>query len=106
MRAGHGLLAGLRGCVVDHTFWYIFIWLLPLGLLGLRRLPRPWLVATAVAFCGALALGAYNDARGNTSRALFNVAGPVLSLSAAVFLVRPKEASAACLMLPPRTQFQ
>ena len=100
MRAGHGFLAGLRGCVLDHTFWYVFIWLLPLGLARLRRLPRPWVLATAVAFCGALVLGAYNDARGNTSRALFNVAGPILSLSAAIFLAGPKGVSDAAPSTP------
>ena len=86
MRAGTGFLLGLRGCLLDHTFWYVFIWLLPLGLVRWRRLPRPWTLATCVAFCGALVLGAFNNARGNTARALFNVSGPLLSFSAAYFL--------------------
>ncbi len=86
MHVGVGFLAGLRGCLLDHTFWYVFIWLLPLGILRLLRLPRPWVLATALAFSEALALGAYNNARGNTTRALFNVAGPILSLSTAIFL--------------------
>ncbi len=81
-----GFLTGLRKCIFNHAFWYIFIWLLPLGLVRLHRLPRPWVLATSVAFCGALALGAYNNAGGSTSRALFSIAGPILSLSAAVFL--------------------
>ncbi len=81
-----GFLAGLRNCIFNHAFLYIFIWLLPLGLMRLRRLPGSWVMATAVAFCGALAMGAYNNAGGSTARALFNVAGPILSLSAAVFL--------------------
>lgn len=93
MRATAGFLSGLRGCVLDHTFWYVFIWLLPLGLARLSRLPRSWVWASAVAFCGALVLGAYNNAVGNTTRALFNVAGPILSLSAAVFLSSPTNAS-------------
>jgi hypothetical protein len=93
MHAGVGFLRGLRGCILDHTFWYVFIWLLPLGLVRLRRLPRPWVLATALAFSGALALGAYNNARGNTARALFNVAGPILSLSTAVWLTVPPPAS-------------
>ena len=60
MHADHGFLAGLWRCVFDHTFYYIFIWLLPLGLVRLRRFPRPWIVAChCLAFCGALALGAY-----------------------------------------------
>jgi hypothetical protein len=87
VHVGRGLLHGLRGCILDDTFWYVFIWLLPLGLLRLRRLPTPWVLATAVAFCGALGMGASNNAGGNTTRALFNVAGPILSLSAAIFLV-------------------
>jgi hypothetical protein len=86
MHARGGFLAGLRGCILDHTFWYVFIWLLPLGVLRLRRLPRPWVLASALAFLGAFAMGAYNNALGNTTRALFNVAGPMLSLSAAIFL--------------------
>jgi hypothetical protein len=86
LRAGRGLLAGLRGCILDHAFFYVFVWLLPLGLIRLRRLPRPWVLASAAAFCGALALGSFNNAGGNTTRGLFNVSGPLLSLSAAVFL--------------------
>jgi len=93
MGAGVGFLAGLRGCILDHTFWYVFIWLLPLGVLRLLRLPRPWVLASALAFSAALAMGAYNNALGNTTRALFNVAGPILSLSAAVFLADPTRAS-------------
>jgi hypothetical protein len=100
LHAGNGLLAGLRGCILCHTFWYIFVWLLPLGLVCLRRLPRPWVLASALAFCGALGLGAYNNAVGNTSRALFNVAGPLLSLSAAIFLAGVKGASGAAAEIP------
>jgi len=92
MHVDVGFLAGLRGSILDHTFWYAFIWLLPLGIPRLLRFPRPWVLATALAFCEALALGAYNDAGGNTTRALFNVAGPLLSLSTAVFLAGPSRA--------------
>jgi hypothetical protein len=92
MHAGVGFLAGLRGCLCDHTFWYVFIWLLPLGVGCLLRLPKPWVAASALAFCGALGMGAYNNAAGNTARALFNVAGPILSLSTAVFLTGPTHA--------------
>jgi hypothetical protein len=85
-------LTGLRECIFNHGFWYIFIWLLPVGLVRVRRLPRPWVLATVVAFCGVLAMGAYNNAGGSTSRALFSVAGPLLSLSTAVFLAGPQAA--------------
>ncbi len=90
MHAHEGFLTGLRACLLDHTFWFVFIWLLPLGLLRLRRLPRPWVLASAIAFCGALALGAYHNASGNVARPLFSVSGPILSLSAAIYLAGPK----------------
>jgi len=92
MHAGGGFLTGLRGCLFDHTFWFVFVWLLPLGVLGLHMLPKPWVIAAAVAFSGALFLGAYNNAGDNTARALFNIAGPLLSLSVAIYLTRSKEA--------------
>jgi hypothetical protein len=85
MYGASNFLTSLCRCLIDHTFWYIFIWLLPLGLLRLRRLPRSWVMATGVAFCGTLAIGAYHN-MGDTARPLFNVAGPILSLSAAIFL--------------------
>jgi hypothetical protein len=93
MHVDVGFLAGLRGCILDHTFWYVFIWLLPLGILRLRRLPLPWVLASGMVFCGALTLGAYNNAAGNATRALFNVAGPILSLSTAIFLAGPDSAN-------------
>ena len=76
----------LLGCVLDRTFWYVFGWLLPLGVWRLGQLPKPWVRGVAWASVAALAMGAYNDAGGNTARAVFNVAGPILSLSAAVLL--------------------
>jgi hypothetical protein len=92
MRAREGFLGGLRNCLLGHGFWYVFVWLLPLGLVRLRRLPRPWVGGAALAFGGALALGAYHDASGNVARALFSVSGPLLSLSAAMFLSAPASA--------------
>jgi len=92
MRGANGFLSSLRGCILDHTFWYIFVWLLPLGIPRLLHLPRPWVQAAGVAFCGTLALGAYHD-MGDTARPLFNVAGPLLSLAAAVFLAGPQGTS-------------
>ncbi len=81
-----GFLHALLRCLRAREFWYTFIWLLPLGLLRLNRLDRRWVWATAATFLLALLLGAYNDALGNTARALFNISGPLLSLSAAVLL--------------------
>ncbi len=83
---GVGFFHGLIRCIVAHEFWFTFIWLLPLGIWRLKRLDRRWIWATAATFVLALLFGAYNDALGNTARALFNIAGPLLSLSAAALL--------------------
>jgi hypothetical protein len=49
---------------------------------------RRWVWATAGTFLLALVFGGYNNALGNTTRAFFNIAGPLLSLAAADFLIR------------------
>ena len=81
-----GFFHALLRCLRAREFWYTFIWLLPLGVLRLNRLDRRWIWATAATFLLALLFGAYNDALGNTARALFNISGPLLSLSVAVLL--------------------
>jgi hypothetical protein len=85
-----GFFHALLRCLGAHEFWYTFIWLLPLGLLRLNRFDRRWIWATSAALLLALLLGAYNDALGNTTRAFFNVSGPLLSLSVAVLLTGSK----------------
>jgi hypothetical protein len=81
-----GFINALIRCLKAREFWYIFIWLLPLGLLRLKRMDRRWIWATSATFLLALLFGAYNDALGNTARAFFNISGPLLSLSVAVLL--------------------
>jgi hypothetical protein len=71
-------------------FWYTFAWLLPLGLFRIRAMDHRWRWAVAATFAIALLMGTYNDALGNTTRAFFNIAGPLLCLSAASVLV-PRE---------------
>jgi hypothetical protein len=71
----------------DRNLWYIFIWLLPLGLVRLDRLPRNWRIATAATCVTAFALDAYYGGQpGTIGRALFSIAGPLLSASAALLL--------------------
>ena len=81
-----GFFTSFINNLTAHEFWFTFVWLLPLGLLGIKRMDRRWIWATAATFFLALLFGAYNNALGNTTRALFNVAGPLLSISTAVFL--------------------
>ena len=76
-------------CVTNRTFWYVFVWLLPLGLVKIRSLPRPWVRGCAAAAVVAMALSAYHNQAEDAAaaaRALFNIAGPMLSLSAALTL--------------------
>lgn len=86
--SGYLYLSGLLRCLIAREFIFVFAWLLPLGLLRLGRLPRPWVAASFAAALTALALGAYDDALGNATRAIFSACGPVLSLSVALFLVQ------------------
>ncbi len=80
-------LAGLMRCLAAREFLYTFVWLLPLGLCGIARLPKAWAIGAACAGMAGLALGAYDDALGNATRAIFSAIGPPLSLSVAMFLV-------------------
>jgi hypothetical protein len=76
----------------DGNLWYTFVWLLPLALPRLRRLPLEWRVATAATCVCAFALDAYyGAAQGAMARALFTIAGPLLCASAAwmLFELRP-----------------
>lgn len=85
--AGGGYVNSLVQSVFNRGFWYVFIWLLPLGLWRLNRLPRPWVMACCSTSVVALLLGAYHaSAPGNVARPLFSIAGPLLSLSAALLL--------------------
>jgi uncharacterized membrane protein len=80
-------LSGLVGCLIARESLYVFGWLLPLGIWRLGRLPRTWVVASVCAALAALAMGAYDNAVGNTVRPVFSALGPLLSLSASIFLV-------------------
>ncbi|HEY8224932.1 MAG TPA: hypothetical protein VIG25_06630 [Pyrinomonadaceae bacterium] len=79
----------LWDCLTDRSFWYVFGWLVPLGIWRLKYFPRPWLMASIAASACALFLGAYNNAGGTVGRATFNVVGPLLSLSVALLIARP-----------------
>lgn len=70
-------------------FWYGIVWLVPLGLLGIRTVPKQWLYASLAAAAIALGLGIYHHAgAGNVARPMFSAMGPVLCVAAANFLTR------------------
>lgn len=88
-RPAPSLLARLRFNLLNADLWYGLVWLLPLGAWSLRRLPREWVLSTLAATGVALALGVYVMAGGgNLSRPIISLAGPPLSLAAALTLVR------------------
>jgi len=75
---------------LNRSSWYIVIWLLPLGLVRIREFPRPWRMAAGLATLCALGLNAYHSPEGGggggIGRYVFDIAGPLLSLSAAACL--------------------
>jgi uncharacterized membrane protein len=75
----------------DLNFWYVFAWLLPLGLWRLKHLPREWVMASFTTALVAIGFTAYrNDARNAgpaMARPIFSIAGPLLSYSVALLIV-------------------
>ncbi len=84
--------ANLFHSLADRSSWYILIWLLPLGLVRIREFPRQWVAAAAVASVCALGLNAFHGTvgggGGGIGRYVFDIAGPLLSLSAAAWLTQ------------------
>jgi hypothetical protein len=86
--AAGGYLAHFGRSLAHHQLWYIFLWLLPAAIPKLKHFPRAWLAATGAACAVAFALdGFYGGAPGTIGRALFTIAGPLLSLSSAELLL-------------------
>ncbi len=85
--SGYFYLSSLYRCLVAREFLFTFAWLLPLGVWRLRQLPKAWVMGSTCAALAALAMGAFDDARGNATRAVFSAAGPLLSLSVSLLLV-------------------
>lgn len=78
----------------DRNLWYTFIWLAPLGIPRVRRFPLAWRAATAATCICALVLDAYYGGQpGTMARALFTLAAPLLSVSAAWLLFEPRRAA-------------
>jgi hypothetical protein len=90
-RAPVNFLLALWNCLTEHSFWYVFGWLIPLGIWRLKFFPRPWLVAALTTAAVAIFLGAYSNAGGTVGRATFNVVGPLLSLSVALLIARQSQ---------------
>jgi hypothetical protein len=81
-----GLGGLIRETLVNRNFWYVFGVLLPFGVWRLRQIPRAWVVASACGTFVALTLGVYKGSAGNVARPIFNLIGPLLSLSTALLI--------------------
>ena len=89
LHRGHDYAGHLIQSLYDRNLWYVFVWLLPTAIPNLKRLPKSWLVPVGATSVMAFVLDAYyGGAPGTVGRALFSIAGPVLSLSSALFLLR------------------
>jgi hypothetical protein len=86
MNSNANYLQSFLRCIFNRSFWYVWLWLLPLGVWHWKRLPREWVTASLATALVALALGIYNDMEGTVARPMFNVAGPMLALGAAMML--------------------
>jgi hypothetical protein len=86
---GHDYLGHFAVSLSDRNLWYIFLWLLPTAIPNLKRLPRAWLISLGATCATAFVLdGYFGGAPGTVGRALFSIAGPALSLSSALLLLR------------------
>jgi hypothetical protein len=89
LHGNHDYLRHFVSSLWDRNFCYVFLWLLPLSIPHLRRFPKSWLIPTAAASVTVFVLdGYYGGAPGTVGRALFSVAGPLLSFSSASFLIK------------------
>lgn len=93
-RADVNYLRAILRVFSQPNFWYVFGWLLPLGIWRLKSFPRKWVVASAAAATAAILLGAFIDAGGSVGRSVFNISGPLLSLSVALLISRPTKTAA------------
>jgi hypothetical protein len=89
LHRGDDYLGHFASSLRDRNLWYIFLWLLPTAIPNLKRLPKAWLIPVGATCAIAFVLDAYfGGAPGTVGRALFSIAGPVLSLSSALLLLR------------------
>ena len=93
-RAPVNFFVALWHCLTERSFWYVFGWLIPLGVWRLKLFPKPWCAAALATSIIAIMLGAYSNAGGTVGRATFNIIGPLLSLSVAALIARPKNLAA------------
>lgn len=89
LHGGGDYLGSFAASLSDRNLWYVFFWLVPTAIPNLKRFPRTWVIPVAATCAMAFVLNGYfGGAPGTIGRALFSIAGPVLSLSSALLLLR------------------
>lgn len=92
LRGDDPRMAHFLRSLLDRNLWYIFFWLLPLGLLRVGRFPLAWRAAAVAAAATAFAMDAYyGGAPGTIGRALFSAIGPLLTAAVAMLIFPGKE---------------
>jgi len=77
-----------RILVAIRRFSYAYIWLLPLSLFRIKLLPKPWLLSAIISSIMILLMGWWIGASGAAiSRYMFNMVGPLLSISIAILIL-------------------
>jgi len=88
LHQNHEYLRHFAHSFLDHSSWFIFFWLLPLGIPRLSAIPRSWLLPTAAMAVMAFVLDCYyGSSSGTVARALFSITGPILALTSATLLL-------------------
>jgi hypothetical protein len=77
-----------RALIAIRRFLYSYIWLAPLAFFRLNTFPMQWVLSTFLAALAIFIMGWWVGASGAAiSRYIFNIIGPLLSISAAVFVI-------------------
>ena len=87
LRSNAASAANVVAVFKNRDFWFVFAWLLPLGLFWVKRLPREWGMASFITSLVAIGFTAYHNNAGDAgpaaARPIFSIVGPLLSAGVA-----------------------
>ena len=82
----NSFITDLISLLLNRNIYYTFIWVFPLGMVGLRYIPRGWIWGSAATAIVILLLSAGIGVGDNIGRPLFSAMGPMLTVAASLFL--------------------
>jgi hypothetical protein len=84
---GVNMFSSFSTILFNRSFLYTFLYLAPLGLLGIGAIPRPMIMASLGMALAAMLAGSYGGGiDSNASRPIFDATAAVLSIASAVFV--------------------